>query len=146
MKQNLVLEKAETFAIRIVRLYNFLCSEKKEYVLSKQVVRSGTSVGANINESTCAISDKDFLSKLYIALKEAAETLYWLRLLHNTGYLDDKQFQSLYSDCEELKKLLQSITKTLKEKAEKQKIWIRKSEPETKNSKFQIPNSKFKKG
>ncbi len=77
-------------------------------------------------------------------MKEAAETLYRLRLLHNTGYLDDKQFQSLYSDCEELKKLLQSITKTLKEKAEKQKIWIRKSEPETKipNSKFQTPNSK----
>ena len=118
MKENLVLEKAEHFAVRIVKLYNFLRNEKKEYVLSKQLARSGTSIGANINESTCAISEKDFLSKLYIALKEAAETMYWLRLLNKTGYLNQRQFDSMYSDCEELKKLLQSITKTLKDKLE----------------------------
>ena len=88
MKENLVFDKSKDFAIRIVNLYKYLCETKKEYVLSKQVLRSGTSIGANIAESECAISKKDFMSKLYIALKEATETLYWLELLYKTEYID----------------------------------------------------------
>ena len=99
-----------------MNLYKYLCNEKKEYVLSKQVLRSGTSIGANIAESECAISERDFLSKIYIALKECAETLYWLDLLAETDYLKKAEYQSLYSDCEELRKMLSSTTKTMNSK------------------------------
>ena len=98
MKENVVFEKSKDFAIRIVNLYNYLCDNKKEYVLSKQILRSGTSIGANIAESECAISRKDFLSKLYIALKESSETLYWLDLLFETNYIDEKMYHSFNSD------------------------------------------------
>ena len=81
--------------------------------MSKQILRSGTSIGANIAESECAISKKDFLSKIYIALKESAETLYWLDLLYETEYITDSQYESLYADCEEIKKMLSSTTKTI---------------------------------
>ena len=84
--------KSKKFAVRIVKLYKYLCDEKKEYVLSKQVLRSGTSIGANIAESECAISEKDFLSKIYIALKECVETLYWLDLLFETEYLSETEY------------------------------------------------------
>lgn len=90
-----------------------MCDKKNEYVLSKQILRSGTSIGANIAESECAISKKDFLSKIYIALKESAETLYWLDLLYETEYITDSQYESLYADCEEIKKMLSSTTKTI---------------------------------
>jgi four helix bundle protein len=113
MKENLVFDKSKDFAIRIVNLYKYLCETKKEYVLSKQVLRSGTSIGANIAESECAISKKDFMSKLYIALKEATETLYWLELLYKTEYIDNQMYRSVYNDCEEIKKILQASTKTL---------------------------------
>lgn len=103
------------FAVRIVRLYQHLCGEKHEYVMSKQVLRSGTSIGANIVESRCAMSRKDFLFKLYIAFKECSETLYWLELLYSCDYISEKEYHSLQSDCEELHKLLSSTTKTLKE-------------------------------
>ena len=105
--------KSKKFAVRVVRLYQFLCDEKHEYVLSKQVLRSGTSIGANVAEAECAISRKDFLAKLYIALKECSETLYWLELLHETGYITDDQFKSLQQDCEEMRKMLSSTTKTI---------------------------------
>ena len=82
-------------------------------VLSKQILRSGTSIGANIAESECAISKKDFLSKLYIALKETSETLYWLELLYKTEYLDKQMYKSMYNDCEEIKRILQASTKTI---------------------------------
>ena len=85
--------KSKKFAVRIVNLYRYLSAEKKEYVLSKQILRSGTSIGANIAESEYAQSRKDFLSKLYIALKECAETLYWLDLLYETEYLSEKEYQ-----------------------------------------------------
>ena len=101
------------FAIRIVRLYQHLRDNKKEYVLSKQLLRSGTSIGANLAESECAVSRKDFLSKVYIAFKEANETLYWLDLLHETDYLSNLEYASIRTDCEELRKLLSAITKTL---------------------------------
>lgn len=113
MKENLVFDKSKDFAIRIVNLYKYLCETKKEYVLSKQILRSGTSIGANIAESECAISKKDFMSKLYIALKEATETLYWLELLYKTEYIDNQMYRSMYNDCEEIKKILQASTKTL---------------------------------
>ena len=80
-----VSQKSRQFAVRIVRLYQYLCEEKKEYVLSKQLLRSGTSIGANIAESTCAFSQREFLAKMYIAFKECSETLYWISLLHDDG-------------------------------------------------------------
>lgn len=105
--------KSKKFAVRIVRLYQYLCNEKKEFVLSKQLLRSGTSIGSNLAEAECAISRKDFLSKVYIALKESTETLYWLELLEETDYLTEQEFQSLNADCEELKKMLSATTKTI---------------------------------
>ena len=114
-KDSTALHKSKLFAIRIVRLYQYLCSDKKEFVLSKQLLRSGTSIGANLAESECAISKKDFLSKVYIALKECSETLYWLELLYETDYLSQSEYDSIRSDCEELRKMLSSTTKTLSE-------------------------------
>ena len=105
--------KSKKFSVRIVNLYKYLCDKKNEYVLSKQILRSGTSIGAKSAESECAISKKDFLSKIYIALKESAETLYWLDLLYETEYITDSQYESLYADCEEIKKMLSSTTKTI---------------------------------
>lgn len=115
MSDNVVLDKSKLFAIRIIRLYQFLCGEKKEFVLSKQVLRSGTSIGANVRESVRGQSKPDFYSKLNIALKEADETAYWLELLHESDIIDVKQFDSIYEDCNELIKLLVSITKTQRE-------------------------------
>ena len=105
--------KSKRFAIRVIRMYQFLCQEKREFVLSKQVLRSGTSIGANVAEAEAAISRKDFLSKMYIAFKESAETLYWLDLLVETGYLSQEMYLSMKRDCDELNKLLASITKTV---------------------------------
>ena len=104
--------KSRKFAIRIINLYKYLRDEKKDYVLSKQILRCGTSIGANLAEAEAAISRNDFLSKTYIALKECSETLYWLDLLHETGFLTDAMFQSINQDCEELKKMLTATTKT----------------------------------
>ena len=108
--------KSKKFAVRIVKLYKYLCNEKSEFVLSKQLLRSGTSIGANIAESECAISEKDFLSKIYIALKECSETIYWLELLYETDYLSQSELESVRSDCIEIKKILSATTKTVKSK------------------------------
>ncbi len=108
-----IKHKSKMFAVRIVKLYRYLCEEKKEFVMSKQLLRSGTSIGANIAESECAISRKDFLSKVYIALKECAETLYWLELLFDTDYLTEREYLSLKNDCEEMRKMMPSTTKTM---------------------------------
>ena len=116
-----VREKSERFAVRIVNLYKFLCSEKNEYVMSKQILRSGTSIGANLAEAECAISRNDFIAKVYIALKETSETLYWLRILRKTDYISELQYDSIYHDCEELKKILSTSTKTLRQKHSAQK-------------------------
>ncbi len=118
MKENIVFDKSKRFAIRIVKLYQYLCGEKKEYILSKQLLKSGTSIGANIAEAVCGISEKDFLAKLYIAFKECAETEYWLELLKETGFLTNQEYTSISADCLEIKKLLSSITKTTKDKTE----------------------------
>ena len=107
--------KSRDFAIRVVKAYQYLCEEKREYVLSKQFLRSGTSIGANLAEAECAISRNDFLAKVYISFKECAETLYWLELLHETKFLTSEQYLSLYADCKELHRILSSTTKTIKE-------------------------------
>ena len=112
---NVILEKCLRFSVRIVRLYQYLCSESKDYVLSKQLLRCGTSIGANVNEAQYAISKGDFLNKMHIALKECAETLYWIELLYQTGYLSEPQYSSMLSDCEELRSMLSSITKSTRE-------------------------------
>ena len=109
---NAIREKSFAFAIRIVNLYKHLCQEKKEYVLSKQVLRSGTAIGALVCEAEQAESKLDFAHKLAIALKEASETEYWLMLLHQTAYLETAAFQSIHQDLVELLKLLTSIIKT----------------------------------
>jgi len=106
---NIIVDKSKVFAIRTIRLYQHLQSEKKEFVLSKQLLRSGTSIGANIKESVYAQSTKDFVSKLRIALKEASEAEYWIELLFETGYITEKEFLSIHSDCVELIKILISI-------------------------------------
>jgi len=107
-------QKSFQFAIRIVNLYKYLRKEKTEFVLSKQLLRSGTSIGANVAEAQQAQSRADFISKLNIALKEAAETNYWLRLLQATDFLSDAEFQSVHNDCRELEKILTSILKSAK--------------------------------
>ena len=112
--ENIVADKSKAFAIRIVNMYRYLCNEKKEYILSKQIMRSGTSIGANVKEADYAFSKPDFYNKIGIALKEAGESEYWLELLHATGYLTDAQFTSMHSDCQELLKLLMSISRTKK--------------------------------
>ncbi len=113
-KEKTATYKSKRFAIRTVNLYKYLCDEKKEFVISKQLLRSGTSIGANLAESQCAITRKDFLSKIYIALKETNETLYWLNLLFETDYLSEQEYLSIKADCEELKKMLSSSTKTIR--------------------------------
>lgn len=111
--------KSRDFAIRIVRVYNYLRNEKNEFVMSKQLLRSGTSIGANIAEAECAISKKDFLSKMYISFKECAETRYWLELLHETDYLTQNEYESINNDCAELMRILSKITQTTKNQLEK---------------------------
>ena len=109
---NAIEEKSFHFAVRVVNLCKYLQETKKEYILSKQLMRSGTSIGANIMESQQAQSRADFISKLNIALKEAVETNYWLRLLRATDYLTDSEYMSVIDDCKELEKLLTAIIKT----------------------------------
>ena len=108
---SLVYEKAYKFAIRIVNAYKYLSEEKKEYILSKQLIRSGTSIGANIAEANGAISQADFSAKISIAYKECLETKYWLSLLKDTGYIEQKAFDSIYQDADEIGKILFSILK-----------------------------------
>lgn len=107
-----VYQKAYPFAVRVVKLYQHLCEHKKEYVLSKQILKCGTSIGANITEANGAISKKDFSSKLSIAYKEGLETQNWLSLLKDTNYLSRKQFESLFADVDEINKMLFSILKS----------------------------------
>jgi four helix bundle protein len=113
-KDNILYDKSYTFSIRIVKLTQYLSNEKKEYILSKQIIRSGTAICALVSESKFAQSRADFLNKLMIALKEANETQYWINLLYDTQYISKKMFDSLLSDIKELVSLLVSITKTLK--------------------------------
>ena len=113
-EENVIQEKSFAFAIQIVNLYKYLCEEKKEFILSKQVLRSGTSIGANVEESIGGQSDKDFLTKITIAYKEARETVYWLKLLMATNYLNQKEAEGLLKNADELCKILGKIQLTMK--------------------------------
>ena len=106
------------FSVRIVNLRKYLCSEKNEYIMSKQLLRSGTSIGANVHEANNGQSSKDFLAKMYIAFKEVIETEYWLKLLIKTDYLTLEQGESILDDCIQIKKILTAIIKTIKTKME----------------------------
>ena len=114
MKKNIVREKSFAFSVRIVRLYKWLCAEKREYIMSKQLLRSGTSIGANVQEAQAAQTKKDFITKMSIASKEAGETMYWIKLLMETGYLDHSKnhVQTLLSEIEEIVRILTKIVKT----------------------------------
>lgn len=109
--QNNLLDKSYAFAVRIVKCYQFLCSQKKEFVLSNQLLRCGTSIGANVSEANGAVSKADFSAKIAISYKECLETKYWLSLLRDTDLIDQSIFQSLYSDADELGKILYTILK-----------------------------------
>ena len=108
----MMMDKCMNFSIRVVKLCHFLNEEKHEFNISNQLFRSGTSIGANYAEAQNAISRKDFIAKVYISLKECNETLYWLELLQKTHIITNQQFESIFLDCEELKKILVTITKT----------------------------------
>ena len=125
-ENNIIIEKSYAFAIKIVNCYKLLYTERKEFVLSKQLLRSGTSIGANVEEAVGGKSRKDFYAKLSIAYKEARETNYWLRILRDTQFIDNKIAEPLLADNEELLRLIGSILKTMKQKD---------------NSQFLIPNS-----
>ena len=122
MQKDVLKDKSYTFAIRIVKLTQFLQGEHREFVLSRQILKSGTSIGALVREAKYAQSTLDFIHKLSIALKEANETYYWLSLLHDTNYIEEKLFNSLLNDCDELISLLVSIVKTTKNNLLQEKI------------------------
>lgn len=117
-RKNIIEKKSFDFAVRIVNLNKYL-NNKNEYILSRQLLRSGTSIGANIEEAEGAITKKDFLNKIYTAHKEARETSFWLELLNETNYLNDKEFKSIYNDCEELIKLTGKIISTTNKSLDK---------------------------
>ena len=118
MKENVVMSKSFSFAIRMVNMYRVLCG-RKEYVLSKQLLRSGTAIGALLREAEHAQSMADFINKLSVALKEANEAEYWILLLHKTRYISNREFESVIVDCREIVRLLISIVKTSKQKIRK---------------------------
>ncbi len=113
-ENNIIVDKSKNFALRIIKLYQYMVSENKEYVLSKQVLRSGTSIGANVREAVRGQSKADFYAKLNISLKEAEETLYWLELLHESGYIKTEHYEDIYKDCKEITRILTAIIKTNK--------------------------------
>ena len=111
---NQILNESKAFALRVIRLYQYLKEQKQVFVLSKQLLRSGTSIGANVRESVNAQSRMDFINKLNIALKETNETVYWLELLHESGYLNEDEYSSIYNDCGRIAAILTKIIKTTK--------------------------------
>jgi len=113
---NIIVEKSKLFAIRIIKLYKYLCDEKKEFILSKQLLRSGTSIGANVKEAIRGQSKVDFIAKMNISLKEASESEYWLELLKETEYISNSQFESIICDCIEIIKIITSIINSAKVK------------------------------
>lgn len=115
MRDNILIDKSITFATRIIKLNQYLVKDKKENIISKQIVRSGTSIGANINEANYGQSKADFISKLHIALKETAETEYWIKLLQLSEYISEEMATSLLNDCLDIKRILISSINTAKE-------------------------------
>ena len=124
MASSITMDKSMDFSIRIVKLYKYLRKQKREYVMSKQLLRCGTSIGANLTEAKYGISRKDFLAKVSISLKECAETNYWLELLNRTGFLNDNEYKSIHDDCTELIKLLASTMKTTRQNDSKQSTLV----------------------
>lgn len=114
MKENIIQKKSYAFALSIITLYKILISEKKEFVLSKQLLRSGTSIGANVEEALAGSSKADFINKINISAKENRETSYWLRLLKDSGYVEDEVFTELHSECLEMQRIFSSILLTSK--------------------------------
>ena len=112
MAESIVKSKSKMFALRIIKLYNYLCDSKREFVMSKQLLRCGTSIGANICEAEYSMSKREFVAKMNISLKESAEAEYWLELLHDSKYMTQKEYCSIISDCREIKSILVSIIKT----------------------------------
>lgn len=124
MANNTLKDKSLLFAVRCVNLYKLLCDERKEFVLSKQMLRSGTSIGANISEALCAESNKDFIHKLHIAYKEANETQYWFEVMLKSNLINDIEYTSINNDLAELLALLTSIIKTSKKKQLSDQIYL----------------------
>lgn len=120
--KHFLCEKSFRFSVRIINMYKHLSDSKKEFILSKQVLRSGTSIGANIEEATSASSKRDLINKYHISLKEAKETKYWLKLLHETEFIEKESFISILSDCNELISLLTKSIKSAKESLSKEKV------------------------
>ena len=116
MKESILRDKSKAFAIRIIKLYKFLLEETKEFVISKQILRCGTSIGANFAEAIYGVSEADFMNKLSIAQKEASETIYWLELLYETDFITKEQFDSMLADADELVRLLAASIITMKKK------------------------------
>ena len=116
MKENVLADKSKHFAIQIIRLYKYLTDVKREYILSKQLLRSGTSIGANAKEGAYAQTKADLITKLFIAQKECAETEYWLELLYESEYISMERFDDIYRNCQELMRILVAATKTLQGK------------------------------
>jgi four helix bundle protein len=121
VKENIIEQKSFKFAVRIINLYKFLQENNKEYVISKQILKSGTSIGANVNEALSSESSSDFIHKLCISAKEVRETSYWLRLLYETQFIDEKAFDSIHTECLELLKILNSIILTTKNNQEQKR-------------------------
>lgn len=117
MGKGAILDKSKAFALRVINLCKYLNEQKDEHILSKQLIRCGTSIGANAKESAFAQSKADFTSKMFIAQKECAETEYWLELLYESNYINKREFESIYADCQELMKLIIATTKTLRNKS-----------------------------
>lgn len=121
-KNNVIQQKSYVFALRVVRLYQYLVKERKEFMLCKQLLRSGTSIGANVEEAIGAQSEKDFFAKMTIAYKEARETRYWIRILRDTDYLNENESESMITDVEEILKIIGSIQKTIRAKQKNEAI------------------------
>ncbi|HPI53957.1 MAG TPA: four helix bundle protein [Chitinophagaceae bacterium] len=119
-ENNIIQEKSFAFALRIIKLYKHLTTTKNEFVLSKQLLRSGTSIGANIEEAIGGVSDKDFLNKISISYKESRETIYWLKLLFSSEYISQNEFESILNEANEILKITAKIQLTLKNKLNKQ--------------------------
>ena len=118
MKENVLVDKSKHFAVKVIRLYKYLNDTQREHILSKQLLRSGTSIGANAKEGAYAQTKADLMTKLFIAQKECAETEYWLELLYESEYIPKDKFDTIYSDCQELMRILVASTKTLQGKNE----------------------------
>ena len=118
--ENVIVKKSKDFALRIINMYKYLCAEKWEYVMSKQVLRSGTSIGANVREGVRGQTKPDFIAKMSVAQKEAEETCYWLELLYESGYINKSIFESMYRDNLEINRILASIILTARQNLKKQ--------------------------